>query len=175
MAGVHALRGTSLPRDRRAGADAAAPDALAEPRATTARPQDRPHPRKPLRPARRTPDTVRGHAARRRLPGPGQPVAGAFRQGRPGGGTQHPPGDRGRPDVVRTHLAVAAASARRAPGRPGHHRHRKLSTGGCDPRFRRRARQPSSEWRTPFFGIRSRAETRARRRSSESEAGPYST
>ncbi len=36
-------------------------------------------------------------------------------------------------------------------------------------------REPSSEWRTPLFGIRSRAETRARRLSSESEAGPYST
>jgi hypothetical protein len=57
-----------LARDRGAGADAAAPDALAEPGAATARPQDRPHPRQPLRPARRTPDTVRGHAARRRLP-----------------------------------------------------------------------------------------------------------
>jgi hypothetical protein len=52
---------------------------------------------------------------------------------------------------------------------------RELSTGGCGSRIRRRPGRPSSESRRPVFGIRSRAETRARRLSSESEGGPYST
>ena len=52
---------------------------------------------------------------------------------------------------------------------------RELSTGGCRPRFRRRPGSPSSECCAPVFGIRSRAETRAGRLSSDSEGGPYST
>jgi hypothetical protein len=80
----------------------------------------------------------------------------------------------GRPDAVRTHPAVAAAGAGRTPRQPGHHGQRSYPQED--------AIHDSEEGARAFFGmanahfgIRSRAETRARRLSSESEAGPYST
>jgi hypothetical protein len=46
---------------------------------------------------------VRGDAARRRLPGPGQPGADPCRQGRADRGHEHAQGDRRRPAAVRPH------------------------------------------------------------------------
>ena len=58
---------------------------------------------------------------------------------------------------------------------PGMAGPRELSTRGRGSRFRRRPGRLASESRSPVFGIRSRAEARARRLTSESEGGPYCT
>jgi hypothetical protein len=144
-----------LARDRGAGADAAAPDALAEPGAATARPQDRPHPRQPLRPARRTPDTVRGHAAR---PDYLQLVSQAL--GHSAKAVQ----------IVGLHTLKEIGKTRCCPDAPcrrgcrcwpnasptRHHGHRSYPQEDAIHDSEEGA-EPSSEWRTP---------------SSESEAGP---
>ena len=58
--------------------------------ATAPRPEDRAHPRQPLRAARRTADALRGDAARPRLPGPGQPGADPCREGSADRRHEHP-------------------------------------------------------------------------------------
>ena len=151
MAGVHALRGTNLPRDRRTGADAVAPDALAEPGATTAT-QDRPHPRQlyvlhdePLTPFEAMQLDADYLAPRQSLGHSAKAVQVV--------GLCTPPGDRGRPDVVRTHLCRRGCKcfAERLADQ-GITATASYPQEDAIPRFRRRARQPSSGINA--FGIR---------------------
>ena len=175
LSGVHAPARRRPRMNRGAAPDAAAADALAEPGATTRDPKTGRILRQPLRAARRTADTVRGDAARPRLPRPGQPGADPFCQG--GADRRHEHARRSpktrcwpHPPVTRLQVLAERMANQDLMGRRGYPQE------DCGSRFRRRrARRPASGMANDHFGIRSRAETRARRLSSESEGGPYCT
>ena len=87
----------------------------------------------------------------------------------------HPAGVDARPHAQRPSAAESPGDSVTAAVSAGLERHIELSTGRRRTRFRRRLRRPSSESGEPLFGFRSRPEKPGKRRTSESEVGPYST
>jgi hypothetical protein len=160
LAGVDALRRAGLARNRGAGADAAAADALAEPGAPRRDPKtgrilgnlyvlhD-----EPLTPSRRCSST--------RLPAAGQPGLGHSAKAVQIVGL-HTLKEIAEDPLLRPHLPSRLQVLAERLARQGIGAHESYPQEE-PPRFRRRGDEPSSEWRTPLFGIRSRAETRARR------------